>query len=256
MKVIYRPTGKAAEYSHLALNHYAGCVFGCTYCYVPLTLHMTPKDFHSKAVPKKDILAKVEADAKELSGTDERVLLSFACDPYQPIEGDLRLTRQVLDILWRWSVPFQVLTKGGMAASIDFSVYDIYEHRDAFAVTLTGTSAAEIPEEPLAASNLERINVLQEAHERGIETWVSIEPVLDPEASLAAIEEAAPYADLFKIGKLNYSKTDIDWKDFGNRAIRLCLDLNKPYWIKEDLARWVSVHFQNTDNRKAGWRKA
>lgn len=252
MKAIYRPTGKAAEYSHLALNHYKGCVFGCTYCYAPLSLHRMPKDFHHKGVPKNDILAKVEADAKELCGTNERVLLSFACDPYQPIDDDLELTRAILGILRKNLVPFQVLTKGGMAASRDF---DLYGPDDAFAVTLTGTSATEIKEEPLAASNLERINALQEAHDRGIETWVSIEPVLDPEASLAAIKAAAPYADLFKIGKLNYSKADIDWTDFGNRAIRLCLELDKPYWIKEDLARWVSVHFQNTDNRKAGWRK-
>ena len=30
---IYRPKGKALEYSRLACNFYVGCSNGCTYCY-------------------------------------------------------------------------------------------------------------------------------------------------------------------------------------------------------------------------------
>jgi DNA repair photolyase len=33
--VIYEPKGKAGEYAPLALNLYAGCSHGCTYCFAP-----------------------------------------------------------------------------------------------------------------------------------------------------------------------------------------------------------------------------
>jgi len=35
MGIIYRPTGRAEEYSFLAINHYRGCGHECEYCYVP-----------------------------------------------------------------------------------------------------------------------------------------------------------------------------------------------------------------------------
>ena len=48
----------------------------------------------------------------------------------------------------------------------------------------------------------------------GIKTWVSCEPVLNPE-SIYMLIRFANYIDKFKIGKLNYFPSDIDWKEFG-----------------------------------------
>jgi len=51
----------------------------------------------------------------------------------------------------------------------------------------------------------------------GIRTWVSIEPVIDPDQALALIEERHPLVDHWKIGKINYDKeieNKIDWYKF------------------------------------------
>ena len=41
MPIIYEPRGKAAEYSPLAANLYAGCGHGWLYCYAPAATYET-----------------------------------------------------------------------------------------------------------------------------------------------------------------------------------------------------------------------
>jgi len=257
MAGIYEPKGRAQEYSHLAVNPYTGCPHGCTYCYVPRVLHRTPEEFHGRVEPVKNILAIVGKQAARLAGTDHRVMLSFACDPYPGVDARLQLTRSVLKILVKNDVPFQILTKGGQLALRDF---DLYRHGlDAFGVTLTTLDpevAAEI--EPGAAPPAERIEMLQAAHDRGIETWVSLEPVIDPVESYKILVETHCFVDLYKIGTLNHVKHDTtsqQWRDFGRRAINYCHATKTAYFIKQDLAGHLGeFQFGNTDNRTVARR--
>jgi DNA repair photolyase len=39
LKTIYKPRGRAKEYSEYALTIYNGCDFGCKYCFVPNVLN-------------------------------------------------------------------------------------------------------------------------------------------------------------------------------------------------------------------------
>jgi DNA repair photolyase len=58
--------------------------------------------------------------------------------------------------------------------------------------------------EPGAALPEEKINSLRRAHEKGIKTWVSLEPVLYPEITLEIIRRTYGFVDEFKVGTLNY----------------------------------------------------
>ena len=253
MAGIYEPKGRALEYSMLAVNHYTGCPHRCLYCYGPRTLKVSKEEFHSHVEPRKDILKIVGKQAARLAGTDKRVMLSFACDPYPDVDARLQLTRDVLKILRKNDVPFQVLTKAGHLAFRDFDLYR--RGLDAFAVTLT-TLDAEVASqtEPGAAPPAERIEMLQAAHDRGIETWVSLEPVLDPVESYKVLVATHEFVDLYKIGALNHVEHDItsdQWRDFGVRAINYCIATGTKYYIKQDLAGHLGEFaFGNTDNRK------
>lgn len=249
MAAIYTPTGRAREYSLLACNLFTGCVHGCDYCYAPRTLHVTPEQFRANVKPKEGIIEKLRKDAEKLAGIDRRVLLCFTCDPYQPEEIERGVTREALKILRQFDIPFQILTKGGMRAARDF---DLYGPNDAFATTLTFESDEESLEyEPGAATPEERADAIRIAKGNGIITWVSLEPVLKPASSLLAINIFHEIVDLFKIGKLNYQKTDINWRLFGQMAIDLCEHHGKPYYIKDDLAAYLEgVEYTNTDTRK------
>jgi len=104
--------------------------------------------------------------------------------------------------------------------------------------------------EPNAAAPANRMQAIIEAHYAGIETWVSLEPVIDPEDSLALIELTHDYVDHYKIGKLNHKTTDINWRKFGKEAITLCEKFKKQYYVKNDLAEFLrGIEFTNTDTR-------
>ena len=248
MNVIYRPKGRAAEYSHLAINHYIGCRHGCVYCYCPAV--MRNPDFHTKPRMREGVLAALQKEAPKFTGTGERVLLCFASDPYQPLNNATNLTREVIKILISNDIPFQVLTKGGMRAVPDFDLYR--PGIDAFGSTLTFLDPAKSLEaEPCAPTPANRIRAIERAHEEGIETWVSLEPVLDAKESLAVIERTHGFVDLFKIGILNHQPSDINWRKFGTKAIELCREYKTDYYIKADLAKYLDgIHFCNIDNRK------
>ncbi|KPK73020.1 MAG: hypothetical protein AMJ84_02985 [Acidithiobacillales bacterium SM23_46] len=236
------------EYSLLALNHYVGCGHKCAYCYLQWLGHnvaVTP-------YIKPNIVQRVRREAAKLHGTDERARLSFACDPYQPLDTELHLTRCILEILRENCVPFQVLTKGGIRAADDL---DVYGPHDAFAVTLTFLDERWREWEQRAAPPSERVMALLAAHNSGIETWVSLEPVLNPDESLRIIHETHEFVTLYKVGKLNHLTSSTDWRAFAIEAIQLCESLNVRYWVKAELARYVEdVPFVNTDNRRADWQ--
>jgi DNA repair photolyase len=214
-------------------------------------------DFHTpraKGKPVEFIRAlskeatKLAAAAK-LVGTNKRVQLCFATDPYIPLDGELKLTRAVIEVLRECSIPFQILTKGGDLACRDF---DLYGPHDLFGVTLTVPTADEMAEElePFAASPQQRMDNLKAAHAKGIKTWVSLEPVIWPDDSLKIIEQTADFVNLYKIGKLNPTGpiTHDRYRQFAIDAVDLCERLGVRYYLKENLARLLPAgSFNNTD---------
>ena len=236
LKAIYEPKGRAKEYTNLALDIFSGCTMGCTYCFNTLK----KVDFHKEVKKKNDLLVKVEHDCLLIKGSEDKVLLSFSCDPYNDIDDEVMTVRKVLELFKTYSINFQILTKGGTRAIRDF---DLYKPGDAFASTLTFLDPVKSIEwEPNAPLPINRIEALKTAHEIGIETWVSLEPVIDPEETLRIIEAVHPYVDLFKVGTLNHHElTDtIDWKSFGERAVKLLESLGKNYYIKNDLKNYMN----------------
>ena len=89
--------------------------------------------------------------------------------------------------------------------------------------------------EPNAAPPCCRLQALDEAHQRGIRTWVSMEPVLNAEDVLGTLRFNHRFIDRYKIGKLNYHPSTIDWKAFGLEAERICKERKLDYYIKAAL---------------------
>lgn len=238
MSMLYEPKGRAREYAALACNVYRGCDHGCAYCYAPSATQVNVCEFlHSKARPA-NFLPDLEKEAAAMARTTgtAQVLLCFTCDPYQALDTKLGTTRQVIQLLHRHGFAVCTLTKGGRRALRDLG---LFTPADAFATTLTLLdSVASAQWEPFAAPPADRIATIQRFHAAGIPTWVSLEPVLDPAASLEIIRQTHGFVDLYKVGKLNHHAhaASINWRQWAEDATTLLDRLGKRYYVKDDLA--------------------
>lgn len=239
MSIIYQPTGKAREYCPLAANLYSGCSHGCRYCYAPACLRRSAEQFLA-AAPRKDILRQINKEAPAYAGKE--VHLCFTCDPYQPIEREHRLTRRTLEIFTDHQVRARVLTKGGTRCLDDIDM--LRENGATVGATLTFLDDHNsLDWEPGAAIPADRLAALQALHNRGIATWASLEPVIDPEQTLEIIRRSAGFVDEFKVGRWNHARqaNDIDWTAFAEQAVALLEGLGCRYYIKDDLKKYLSA---------------
>jgi len=239
MPIIYEPRGKALEYSPLAANLYKGCSHGCRYCYAPSATFKKRSVFHSDEFikPRSGVLKQFESDCKKFAGDERECLFSFTTDPYQPCESEHGITRKALKIALVNNIKPVILTKGGKLAEKDFDILKKFSEKK-FGVSLTTDCEKESIEwEPGAALPTERINSLMEAWTLGIETFVSFEPVINPDAVLRMIDSTCEFVDFYKVGKLNHHRfqKEIDWVSFRESVILKLESLNKKYMIKKDL---------------------
>lgn len=198
---IYKPVN--AEFCQLAFNAWKGCAHGCRYCYGPRQTHKTSEEFRVQQPKVGDVWVDLKNDLELLSGKETvlakegkiwspvpspipHVLLMSDCDPYSPPNGDLSLSRKVLAEFNNYEIPFKVLTKGGTKAVKDF---DLYRRDDWFGVSLTWINDVDAKYwEPGAASATDRMTALNQAHEQGIKTWVSMEAIVDKQQTLDLID--------------------------------------------------------------------
>ena len=251
MRTIYPTSGLALEYSMYGLNLYSGCAGRCSYCYVPAVLRRDKEKFHEEVAARVGVIPALSVRAPQFGDTNKRVLLSFTSDAYQSLERELEITRAAIKILKCHFIPFTVLTKFGGLAIRDF---DLYMEGDSFGVTLTSLDIEDADRDERGAGiPSERLAALIVAHEKDIPTWISLEPVIDPEKSLRIIRETCEYVDHYKIGKLNYAPTGVSadqWRAFTRRAVKLITDAGQTYWLKGNLASMIhETEFENTDTR-------
>lgn len=257
---IYKPSGRALEYSPdaLALNIYTGCPHRCYYCFAPSVLRKGREDFHSHVEPRKGIVEAVkrqfvngyveqktrykgwDGERKSITSrvplTNKIIHLCFTCDPY-PMGCDTSATREIIKLIKETGNHVQILTKGDdIAAERDF---DLLDNNDWFGITYTGLlngAGAKNSQEPDAAPDSLRFGLLQKAKKKGINTWLSCEPVLEVQGIYISIRFSY-FVDLFRIGKLNYHPSGIDWSAFGHKCVELCEQYGRAYYIKDDLRK-------------------
>lgn len=226
MSVIYKPKGRALEYipDGYALNIYNGCSFGCTYCYNRFTKNKEVK-------PLNNLIDRLYKEIEQYRG--KKIFLSFLSDPFQPIERDYRLTRQVLEIFSNYAIIPVILTKGNIGCP-DWRRMRAFKEIH-FGVTLTFMNKTEF--EPFAISPMERMENLVEAKRYGLTTWVSLEPVIDPQETLRIIERTEKYVDYYRVGAWNYDARakDINYIGFIWDLQALPESIYKRIYLKDSL---------------------
>jgi len=158
-------------------------------------------------------------------------------------------TREILKLTHQYGHSFTVLTKGGTRALRDL---DLYTKADHFASTLTSLDAVFSAKwERGAANPMDRLQTLETFHDKGIFTWVSLEPTLDTKSSLEIVRRTHRFVDFYKIGRVNYltmTKTT-DWQDYTVRMSELCNMLGVRHYFKKDLQEYLPFGYINESLR-------
>lgn len=209
-KAIYKPKGKAGEYSEWACNFFTGCSHNCSYCFCKRgvmshvwsdspKLKKCFKNFdHAISIFEKEMMINIAELRK--SG----IFFSFTTDPMIP-GNTLELTLRAAELALKNYVPVQILTKRADWWDTDVwlesakNIFGDYVDKIAIGFTLTGRDDLE----PGASPNEERIRTMALCHSFGFHTFASIEPIVNLESSESMMRESLPYCELFKVGLMS-----------------------------------------------------
>jgi DNA repair photolyase len=201
-KYIYEPKGRAREYAALAVNLHRGCPHACDYCYVRRKFKITD----TTTTIRNGLIAGVTRDAAKLqaAGDQREIVLCFLCDPY-PYRNPQPHTSEVIRILLASGLRVAVLTKGGSTLLVDLALFAQYPEQIRVGQSLTcWTEETRRKWEPGAAPIHDRVAALRVAHESGLQTWASVEPVVVASESLEVVKRSAGIVDQYNIGWINY----------------------------------------------------
>lgn len=101
-----------------SINPYRGCEHGCIYCYARPThawLGLSPGlDFETKLIARPNAAAALTRELAVKSYVPKMIAIGTNTDPYQPIERDRKIMRQLLGVLRDHAHPVGITTKGVM----------------------------------------------------------------------------------------------------------------------------------------------
>jgi len=167
-----------------ALNPYRGCTHACAYCYArKYQRHLelgAGDDFSSLILVKVNLPRVLAREVSRPSWQRETVAIGTATDPYQPIEGHYKLTRQSAALLAGARTPFTVVTKGPMVVR-DTDVFQDAMRAAGCEILISVPTVDETawPQlEPGAAPPLQRLRAIEHLTKAGVDTGVLMMPLV------------------------------------------------------------------------------
>lgn len=219
-----------------SINPYRGCEHGCVYCFARPShayLGMSPGlDFEIRLIarPQAAEVLRRELAAKRYQVAP--IAIGTNTDPYQPIEKQHQITRQLLEVLSEVNHPVAIVTKGSLIER-DIDILSDMARRGLVRVGISVTTLdAKLGRlmEPRAPAPKRRLQMITRLAEAGIPVRVMASPMIpaltDPE--LEAILEAG--------------------RDAGARSASWIM-LRLPYEVSELMQDWLARHYPDRANR-------
>lgn len=113
-----------------------------------------------------------------------RIYMSTVTDPYQPIEKKLEVTRDILKELRDYHDVRLVIQTRAALVTRDIDIFKDFETLQVNMTVTTDSERVRKAFEPLCPSNKVRLKAIQEVHEAGIRSCITVTPLLpveDPE---------------------------------------------------------------------------
>jgi DNA repair photolyase len=161
------------------LNPYAGCSFGCTYCYAAFFSRNTQlRDNWGRWVTVKENALALMRKKKPRALDGKKIYMSSVTDPYQPIERTLKLTRSLLAELSVQHQPRLVIQTRSPDVTRDLDLLAQFDNVQVNMTVTTDSEAVRRAFEPACPNNRVRLKAIQQVAEAGIDACITLTPLL------------------------------------------------------------------------------
>lgn len=193
-----------------SINPYQGCEHGCVYCYARNTHnywgYSAGLDFETKILVKQNAAKLVEEKIKSPSWKVSPIMLSGNTDCYQPIERKLGITREILEVFWKYRHPVSIITKNSLILR-DLDLLEKMAENRLVRVAISITSLDEALRrnlEPRTASVHNRLFAIEKLASSGIPVATMFAPII-PGLNEHEIFKIAEFTS--KLGASSFSYT-------------------------------------------------
>ncbi|MFC3073825.1 PA0069 family radical SAM protein [Shinella pollutisoli] len=167
-----------------SINPYRGCEHGCIYCFArPTHAFMGLSagiDFEARLFAKPDAPKLLERELSKPGYKPRVIAIGTNTDPYQPVEKEWRIMRQILEVLDAANHPVSIVTKSALI----LRDIDILARMAARGLAWTGISVTTLDRklarsmEPRAATPPRRLEAIRALSEAGIPAAIMMAPVI------------------------------------------------------------------------------
>lgn len=167
-----------------SINPYRGCEHGCVYCYARPThayFDLSPGiDFETRLFAKENAAELLKKELSTRSYQCSAMALGTNTDPYQPIEREYQITRQIIEVLKEHHHPLTIVTKSSLVErDIDLLAPMAKKNLVQVFISITTLDKNLMQKmEPRATAPGKRLETIKHLSEAGIPTGMMFAPVI------------------------------------------------------------------------------
>ncbi|HEV7254803.1 MAG TPA: PA0069 family radical SAM protein [Mesorhizobium sp.] len=167
-----------------SINPYRGCEHGCAYCFARPTHAFVGLsaglDFESKLFAKPDAAKLLAKELSKPNYQPRTIAVGTNTDPYQPIEKQWRVMREILEVLETFNHPVGIVTKGALVTR-DKDILARMAEKGLAKVAISLTTMDRTLSramEPRAAAPARRLEIMRELVDAGVPVSVMTAPLI------------------------------------------------------------------------------
>lgn len=183
-------------------------------------------DFETKLFYKPDAAKLLRRELAAKSYVCSPIAMGTNTDPYQPVEREYRITRQILEVLSECNHPASIVTKGAAIIERDLDLLASMAERNLMAVFVSITTLDKNLKrmlEPRAASPAARLAIVRKLTEVKVPVGIMMAPVI-------------PVLTDHELEKILEAAAEAGAKSAGYVMLRL------PYDVKDLFREWLQIH--------------
>ncbi|MEM9834315.1 MAG: PA0069 family radical SAM protein [Bacteroidota bacterium] len=220
-----------------SVNPYQGCEHGCIYCYARNSHEYwgfsAGLDFEQKIVAKPNAPKLLEEAFQKRSWRAVPIALSGNTDCYQPVERELKITQQLLQVCLKYGNPVGIITKNRLIERDLPILKELAAERlvHVFFSITTQNEGLRSKMEPRTASIAKRLETLETISKARIPCGVMLAPIIpslnDHEipSLIQQVADAGALSAGYTVVRLNKAIGPLfkDWitKNFPDRATKV-----------------------------------